>query len=277
MKLTRSSVFIASGIFLSLFFIALVADPMGNIQRIIFEQRGLKPQQQPLVELDSVTGLRSPKSLTKLSSPTGIETPTLDDLRKGLKSSNVNDRIEVLKILIQQQGLVSEVIPDVIIALKDKDAGVRHLSATALQWSGEAGLVAIPALTQNLTDPEPIVRYAASSAIAYLQNENLMIDVKPIDFQKSLLLLNQPNSNLKSDVLLTIANMEQPSQDAVPYLIPLLKDKSSDIRLKTIDALINIGDASIIAVPYLIPLLKDPDQAIQQRTRATLEILGAAN
>lgn len=189
----------------------------------------------------------------------------------------MNDRVEVLKILIQQQGRASEVIPDVIIALKDKDSGVRHLSATALQWSGEAGLVTIPALTQNLTDPEPIVRYASSSAIAYLQNENLMIDVNPIDFRKSLLLLNQPNSNLKSDVLLTIANMEQPSQDAVLYLIPLLKDKSSDIRLQTIDALINIGDASIIAIPYLIPLLKDPDQAIQQRTRATLEILGAAN
>lgn len=268
MKFSYSYLLFTSGLFVSLFFIALVADPQGNIQRIIFEQRGLKPNQQPPVVLDPVTGLRSPKSFTKLSNPTG--TPTFDDLRRGLKSSNVNDRIETLKILIQQQERVSELIPDVIVTLKDKNADVRQLSATALQWSGEAGSVAIPALTQNLTDPEPIVQQAASSAITYLSKA----DIKDTELQKLLPLLNQPNPELKSNILLTIANMEHPSQEAVPYLIPLLKDQSSDLRLKTIDALRNIGDASTIAIPYLIPLLKDPNQDIKRNARATLATLG---
>lgn len=273
MKLTYSGFFLTTGMIVSLFLTALIADPNGTIQRIIFEQRGLKPNQQPPVVLDSVTGLRSPKSFTRLSSPTGISKPTSDDLRKGLKSPNVNDRIESLKILIQQQERVSEMIPDVIITLKDKNSGVRHLSATALQWSGEAGRVAIPALTQNLTDPEPIVQHAASSAIAYLRSG----DIKATELQKLLPLLNQPNSDPKSDILLTIANMEHPSQDAVPYLIPLLKDKSSDLRLKTIDALRNIGDASMIAIPYLIPLLKDPNQDVQRSARTTLATLGVGD
>jgi HEAT repeat protein len=267
-KFSYSHLLFASGLFVSLFFIALVADPQGNIQRIIFEQRGLKPNQQPPVALDPLTGLRSPKSFTKLSNPTG--TPTSDDLQRGLKSSNVNDRIETLKTLIQQQERVSELIPDVIITLKDKNAGVRQLSATALQWSGEADSVVISALTQNLTDPEPIVQQAASSAIAYLSKA----DIKATELQKLLPLLNQPNSEPKSNILLTIANMEHPSQEAVPYLIPLLKDQSSDLRLKTIDALRNIGEASTIAIPYLIPLLKDPNQDVQRNARATLATLG---
>ena len=64
------------------------------------------------------------------------------------------------------------------------------------------------------------------------------------------------------------------AQDAVPALVPLLKDPKASVRRAAASALGGLGPAAQDAVPALVPLLNDPEADVQWAAAVALDQIG---
>jgi vesicle coat complex subunit len=83
-----------------------------------------------------------------------------------LKAPEPLTRLKAVRTLPERKDDAAQVVPALIEALKDEDAGVRRGAAFGLGSFGERGRDAIPALQAALRDRESDVRKAAGVALA---------------------------------------------------------------------------------------------------------------
>jgi HEAT repeat protein len=94
------------------------------------------------------------------------KTKSTTELLADLKGPDERDRIIAVRALPQRKGDAAQVVPALIEALKDKDAGVRQDAAIGLGAFGELAKDAIPALQAAQHDRDVRVRNAAGVALA---------------------------------------------------------------------------------------------------------------
>jgi HEAT repeat protein len=91
-----------------------------------------------------------------------------DELITDLKSPDApdRDRTVAVRMLPRRKGDAAKVVPALIAALKDKDAGIRWDAAIGLGYFGDQARDAIPALQEATHDRDPRVREGASVALS---------------------------------------------------------------------------------------------------------------
>ena len=98
----------------------------------------------------------------------GCGKKSTDDLITDLKSPDAQDRDRTIAVrtLPQRKGDTAKVVPALIAALKDKDAGIRWDAAIGLGYFGDQARDAIPALQEATHDRDSRVREGASVALS---------------------------------------------------------------------------------------------------------------
>jgi len=98
----------------------------------------------------------------------GCGRKSTDELITDLKSPEAQerDRTIAVRTLPQRKGDAAKVVPALIEALKDKDAGTRWSAAIGLGYFGEEAKDAIPALQEAQHDRDPRVREGAGVALS---------------------------------------------------------------------------------------------------------------
>jgi HEAT repeat protein len=90
---------------------------------------------------------------------------TLDDWLEAQSDSRPEVRAQAVRALSNVGPEVPEIVPALIHALGDADAGIRGLAALALLKFGPGAKAALPALTQAQNDADERVRELAAKAI----------------------------------------------------------------------------------------------------------------
>jgi HEAT repeat protein len=110
----------------------------------------------------------------------GCGRKSTDELIADLKSPDAQerDRTIAVRTLPQRKGDAAKVVPALIEALKDKDAGIRCSAAIGLGYFGEQAKDAIPALQEAQHDRDPRVREAAGVALSRI-DPNLPPETAP--------------------------------------------------------------------------------------------------
>ena len=134
-----------------------------------------------------------------------------------------------------------------VCLLRDGDHAVRQAAISALTAIGEPS---VPVLGLCLSDPQPGVQEAASSVLASIADERVLIPL--IDALK----------NQDWIVRMHAAKGLGRIKDAraIEPLIPLLQDKVKAVREEVTIALAEIGDA---ALPSLLEALKHPEWLVR--------------
>lgn len=88
-----------------------------------------------------------------------------------LKSKDEEDRIKAVRLLPQQKGDASKVVPALIESLKDGHSDVRWSAAIGLGNLGAEAKSAIPALEKAQRDKDGRVREGARVAISRIEGK----------------------------------------------------------------------------------------------------------
>ena len=96
---------------------------------------------------------------------------TLDEWLEAQSDSRPEVRARAVRALSNVGPIVPEVVPALISALEDPDAGVRSQAALALLKFGHRAKDAIPALEAAQTDSDETVRELAAKALKKVAGE----------------------------------------------------------------------------------------------------------
>jgi HEAT repeat protein len=136
-------------------------------------------------------------------------------------------------------------VADLVHALRDKDARVRDLAASALEALGPDAREALPGLLEAMQDPSHDVRLSAAAALSHFGTE-----ARPaVPAIKAM--LNDPEPAVRSALTAGLARIEPDDPALVPALLQMLREQS----VFTYDAFGTLGDmgpAAKGAVPTLI-------------------------
>ena len=103
------------------------------------------------------------------SSRESVEWTPLDDLLARLNDPSADLRYSALREIKEQgPGTAQKAVPQIIAALKDRDATVRYGAALAVPLCGHEAAAAVPTLIDMLQDKDPLVRAAAAAAFPAL-------------------------------------------------------------------------------------------------------------
>jgi HEAT repeat protein len=133
-------------------------------------------------------------------------------------------------------------------ALKDDDKQVRLNAVSALQQIGAGAGLAAPALLNAVNDSDANVRQQAIYALNQVRGEP---DVMVPALAK---FLKDPSSSIRQNIVNVLAGYGAP---AVPHLIDALKDSEPQVRYGAVSALQRSGGDLKDALPALLPMLKE--------------------
>jgi HEAT repeat protein len=156
--------------------------------------------------------------------------PELLNVLKG--DSSPEYRAVAALFLSELTSQSKEVVPALVEALDDPEAGVRESAARALGYFGPDAGTAVGSLVEALKDQQSSVRLAAAE---------------------------------------TLGNLGAEARIAVPDLAAALKDESSSIREAAAEALGKLGTVARAAVPELKEALKDPKTLVRGKAREALD------
>ena len=134
-----------------------------------------------------------------------------------------------------------------VCLLRDADRAVRQAAIGALTAIGEPS---VPVLGLCLSDPQPGVQEAASSVLASIADERVLLPL--IDA------LGNQDWIVRMHAAKALGRIKDAR--AIDPLIPLLQDKVKAVREEATIALAEIGDA---ALPSLLEALKHPEWLVR--------------
>ena len=176
-----------------------------------------------------------------------------------LKSTSTEDR----RIAAQTLGTIGprakEGVPALIIALKDREAVVRHSVVYAL---AQIGAQAVPALITALKDRDTEVRRSAASALG---------QIGPPIVPALIIALKDQEAVVRSSAASVLGQIGPEAKEAVSELIAALIDRQADVRRAAASALGQIGPKAHEAVAALTAALADEESAVR---RSAAEALG---
>ena len=144
----------------------------------------------------------------------------------------------------------------------------------------------VPLLQHSLDDPNQKVRGASAVTLSYIlavsaprtigkETEIEMVywhgpparDVI-LNVAKSL---DRVNRDKLSQIIFNLAQIGPAAKGAIPYVVPVLKDRDGGTRLSALWYLAAMGSASELPVPNIMQCLKDPEKSVRMKA---MEVLG---
>jgi HEAT repeat protein len=152
--------------------------------------------------------------------------------------------------------------PKLVAALKDSDGQNRVKILFVLQNIGEAEEHIVPAAADLLKDGNVGVRQAAVNLLGSQGNKAL---------PHLITALKDTDQNVRFSAVNALQRIPGDIKDALPALVPMLKDGTPFQRRSVVLALGRVGEP---AVPTLIGLLKEPDNFTRGAAVQALQMVG---
>jgi HEAT repeat protein len=152
-----------------------------------------------------------------------------------------------------------------IAALTDEEPGLRQRGAMFLAEAPKEGRDAVPALTANLKDKEPLARLAALMAL-----EKIGVDAKVLP--EIAKLLEDPEPNIRATAVLVVGTAG--GESFVPNVVGTFADESADVKLNAVIAVGLLGKDAKEAVPELRRLLTSKDDKLRSAALWSLGKIG---
>ncbi|MEM9265518.1 MAG: HEAT repeat domain-containing protein [Cyanobacteria bacterium P01_F01_bin.13] len=179
----------------------------------------------------------------------------ISDLMPLLQDANEVVRI---KAALALASIGSDAVPALSAALNDSGSQVQILAAIALGEIGPEARAAVPQLVSLLNSPpveelEPEI----SPHIERPQPRIPPIIDRPRPPWPPVIVLpeTRPTAPVQLSAALALGKMGVPNQQAVPYLITLLRNEDADIQAEAADALGNMGATAQAAIPDLVEIM----------------------
>ncbi|HZZ81303.1 MAG TPA: HEAT repeat domain-containing protein [Gemmataceae bacterium] len=189
------------------------------------------------------------------------------ELRETLQDSNKVVRVKAVEALWKiEQTSPQVLLPVLLDALKDKDAGVRAAAAPVIALLGTKAKTALPALKDALKDKELDVKLAAVVALG---------DLGPVAKSSAddlLALTDDPNFFLLEPFV--GASLGNLGESVVPKLAKVLSEKSPERRRVAAYALGSMGASAAPAAAELAKALDVDDAATRQHAARALGRIG---
>jgi HEAT repeat protein len=198
-----------------------------------------------------------PKSRPPAPRPTELATTRWV---QALRSPQVEKRRAAVEALAALGSDIKGVVPGLIVALKDKDAGVQLEATTALVRIGQP---AVPALRATLNDEQ-----ARDGALRTL------VQCGPAGVAALTGALKDADEVVRGESARALGGMGTDAAAAVPALIETLKDPDRSVRREAVHALGRIGGDTQTSVPAIVALLKDPWAVNRGEAAIALQRLG---
>ena len=193
----------------------------------------------------------------------GLAAPLIDALKQS-DSERVRAGAAYALELIGPEA--SAYLQELMAALKDPDAHVRHRVALALASLGRLAAAAVPVLTAALEDIDPVVPPGAALALANLGPE---ADTAAPALAKALASSSHPLRQQAQAALVAIG------PEAVPALRETLKTQDSSVTILAADALARIGGKGRPAIPELLLAFNRGDLYAKNKIAEVLTVLKA--
>jgi HEAT repeat protein len=199
-------------------------------------------------------------ALEAIGTPTALEAA---DQWRSAQSSPVRQPIPALENTEQERDILGELLE----GLHSKEWGVRQEAAKALreyaQFSrGVPDSLFVQPLTDALSDPDWVVRWAASEALAWIRD--------PAPVPALAVLVKDSNWMVRSAAIRALMEIGDPT--ASDSVMQGLLDENAMVREAAAEALGKIGDAR--AIPALSGVLRDNEQLVRL---AAIDALGNLN
>jgi HEAT repeat protein len=210
-------------------------------------------------------GVFAVSALARLGSDGADAVPALTDLIRS-KGEMARHAVEALR---RVGPTAKQAIPTLIELLEGagrkrcSDAGA---AAETLGQFGSDSRPAVPALIKLLPSSDDGTAAIARTALAKIDPEWMKI-ATPI-------LLNEAKANYRWErnaVIHELAKLGPNAKEAIPHLVPLLKDVDDDVRLAAVKTLAAIGPAAAATAPNLRPLLDDDSDIVCEAAAAALK------
>jgi HEAT repeat protein len=183
---------------------------------------------------------------------------TLQELTDSLRDADAATRKKALAGLAGlSPSKIKEAVPDLVVVLRDKNAGVRRDCLKVLNQFALHVTDTIPVLTELVRgDEDPGIR-AAAAEILGIMGPRARAAVPAL-----VRALSHPSLPLRRSAAATLLKIKPEGKAAVRGLAAALRDRDKAVRDRAAAALGDMGPAAADAVPALLMLLKE--EAVQE-------------
>ena len=225
--------------------------------------------------------------------------PAIPDLSRALDDHDEAVRRGAVDALIVIARVSPEAWPVLIGALGNTHDDVPHRIEETIEANGNQAFAVkiVPLLQHSLNDPNPKVRGASAVTLSTILAVNgpsycsSYIDdlakMPPpwtdwkgpppgdliLDIAKTF---NSVDRDKLPQILNNLCNMGPSAKVAIPYLLPLLRDRDGPTRFSVLFDLSAMGPAACVAIPDAMRSLKDPDNGVRLKAMAVLGVCGPA-
>jgi HEAT repeat protein len=224
--------------------------------------------------------------------------PAIPDLRRALDDHDEAVRRGAIDALIVIARVSPEAWPVLVGALGNTHDDVPHRIEETIEANGNQAFNVriVPLLQHSLDDPNPKVRGASAVTLSTILAANgpaycnSYIDdlakVRPwtdwkgpppgdliLDISKTF---NSVDRNQLSQILGSLCGLGPPAKVAIPYLLPLLRDRDGPTRFWVLFDLSEMGPGACEAIPDAMRSLKDSDKGVRLKAMAVLGTCGPA-
>ena len=165
----------------------------------------------------------------------------------------------------------SEVVGDLVGALRDEDASVRGSAAWALGRLSAPSKEVADALLDALRDEHADVRRSAAWALGRLGEASDEVVNALLDA------LRDEHPNVRRSAAWALGGLSAPSKEVADALLDALRDEHPSVRLSAAWALGRLGEASDEVVNALLDALRDKDADVRRSAAWALGRLSAAS
>jgi len=214
--------------------------------------------------------------------------PAIPDLSRALDDHDEAVRRGAIDALIVIARGSPEAWPVLVGALGNAHDDVPSRIEETIEANGNQAFAVkiVPLLQRSLDDPNPKVRGASAVTLSYIlavsaprsigketEIELVHWNGPPagdviLDVAKSL---DRVDRDKLSQIISNLSEIGPAAKGAIPYVLPVLKDRDGGIRLSAVSYLAAMGSAPELPVPDIIRCLKDPEKSVRMKA---MEVLG---
>lgn len=225
------------------------------------EEKRLQTLINALADQHISVGWNACRDLAKLGDKASLALPLLSEK---LSNPDANTVLWARFAIAKITGDVSAQMPYFISAISDKKRLYPGMASAALAGLGQLAITALPALIEELADPNPENRWSAAHAIAGLGGH------AQIAASSLANLLHDPDEKVRWYAAHALSEIVPENDEIVPELILGLQDIDDDVRGYCAVTLGRMGSIAALSVPILESMLTDANPNIVLQAQASL-------
>lgn len=233
-----------------------VVAPVSSVEQCLLESNASTSTSQT-----SVSGSARGHSL-----PETAMISASDQLLDALESRDAA-RVTTLVDQVRAEDRGKRVIPQLALALRDRDAVVRWQAARMLGMFGHDAATVSGSLEAAVNDKDPLVCWAAAESLQRVSPN------KDLSAKALVRLLRNKDERVRWDAAVALGLMGPDAKIAVPALTESLRDPAEWVRRESAHALGEIGPAAESALPALVVALGDNDEFVRAAASDSIETL----